>query len=183
MNYSIQPPPGWKIHAHTHNNRQDNNEHTESFGLLIELEVLGVTPSTTNAPPPPTNDFIWAVTSKQSSFLVKRSNVVLSRDPLNVSGKNTKTSSGLVNEKAIGVSQENGKIVLRTKITKNANKPAKNVSTVAFNQYKSPRKVALAVSNSAKGYRDDLRAVAVRRASQYSRSNTTRKTYAPSTRA
>lgn len=102
---------------------------------------------------------------------------------MNVSGKNTKTSSGLVNEKAIGVSQENGKIVLRTKITKNANKPAKNVSTVAFNQYKSPRKVALAVSNSAKGYRDDLRAVAVRRASQYSRSNTTRKTYAPSTRA
>lgn len=65
MNYSIQPPPGWKIHAHTHNNRQDNNEHTESFGLLIELEVLGVTPSTTNAPPPPTKSVISLIPYEQ----------------------------------------------------------------------------------------------------------------------
>lgn len=125
------------------------------------------------------NDLIWALTSKQSSFLVKQPTVVLSRDPLNVSGKNTKTSSGLVNEKALGLSQlANGSIVVRSKVAKNANKPAKSVNTVVFNPHKSSRKTALAVSNLAKNYRDDLRAVAVKRASQYSRSKVAKKTYA-----
>ncbi|KAH3678215.1 hypothetical protein WICMUC_001644 [Wickerhamomyces mucosus] len=128
------------------------------------------------------NDLIWALTSKQSSFLVKRSTVTLSRDPLNVSGKNTKTSSGLANDKALGISQQNGKIVVVSKVAKNANKPSKATHTVAFNQYKSPRKAALAVSNLTKGYRDDLRAVAVKRASQYSRSKSVKKTYAPVSR-
>lgn len=125
---------------------------------------------------------IWALTSQQSTFLVKRAAVTLSRDPLNVSGKNTKTSSGLANDKAIGISQEAGRIVVRSKVVKNANKPSKSVATTSFKQYKSARKTALAVSNLAKGYRDDLRAVAVKRASQYSRSNKTKKTYAPTVR-
>ncbi|KAH3682051.1 hypothetical protein WICPIJ_006987 [Wickerhamomyces pijperi] len=124
------------------------------------------------------NDLIWALTSKQSSFLVKQPTAVLSRDPLNVSGKNTKTSSGLVNEKAIGLTQlANGSIVVKSKVAKNANKPAKSVHTVVFNQHKSAQKTALAVSNLAKNYRDDLRAVAVKRASQYSRSKVAKKTY------
>jgi large subunit ribosomal protein L28e len=106
----------------------------------------------------------------------------LSRDPLNVSGKNTKTSSGLANDKAFGITQEAGKIVIRSKVAKNVNKPSKSIATTSFKQYKSARKAALAVSNLAKGYRDDLRAVAVKRTSQYSRSNKAKKTYVQSAR-
>lgn len=98
---------------------------------------------------------------------------------MNVSGKNTKTSSGLANDKAIGVSQEAGRIVVRSKVAKNANKPAKSVASTSFKQFKSARKAALAVSNQTKGYRDDLRAAAVKRTSQYSRTIKTRKSYAP----
>lgn len=128
------------------------------------------------------SDFIWALTSRQSSFLVKRPNVVLSRDPFNVSGKNTKTSSGLANEKAFGITQNDGKITVISKSTKNSNKPAKNIISRTYSQHKSPRRTALAVSNLAKGYRDDLRAVAVKRVSQYTRSKTAKKSYASSTR-
>ncbi|CCH43991.1 putative 60S ribosomal protein L28e [Wickerhamomyces ciferrii] len=129
------------------------------------------------------NDFIWAVTSKQSSFLVKRPNVVLSRDPLNVSGKNTKTSSGLVNQKAFGITQDKtGAITVVSKSAKNANKPAKNLIRTTYSQHKSPRRTALAVANLAKGYRDDLRAVAVKRASQYSHSKSVKKSYPTSVR-
>lgn len=128
------------------------------------------------------SDFIWALTSRQSSFLVKRPTVVLSRDPFNVSGKNTKTSSGLANEKAFGITQQDGKITVISKSTKNQNKPVKNIISRTYPQYKSSRKTALAVSNLAKGYRDDLRAVAVKRVSQYTRSRNARKSYASSTR-
>lgn len=128
------------------------------------------------------NDFIWALTSKQSSFLVKRSNAILSRDPFNLSGKNTKTASGLANTKAFGISQENGSVVVRTKLAKNANKPAKNVSVVKFNPHKSSRKTALAVANLVKNYRSDLKPAAVRRVSQYTHSKKQKAVYAPTVR-
>lgn len=114
--------------------------------------------------------------------MVKRPTVVLSRDPFNVSGKNTKTSSGLANEKAFGITQKDGKITVISKSTKNQNKPVKNIISRTYPQYKSSRKTALAVSNLAKGYRDDLRAVAVKRVSQYTRSRNVKKTYATSVR-
>lgn len=120
---------------------------------------------------------IWELTKKQTSFTVKHNGLVFSRDPLNLTKKNSKNSSGLVNDKAIGITQQNGQVVVATKVAKNSNKPAKSVHVQKFNQYKAPRKLALAVSNTTKGYRDDLRVVAVTAASQYARSNKAKKTY------
>lgn len=128
------------------------------------------------------SDLIWALTSKQSSFLVKRPYVTLSSDPLNLTKKNSKNSSGLVNEKAISVSQVDGSIVIKSKIAKNSNKPAKNVNVIKFNSNKPARTAALAVANLTKGYRNDLRAVAVKRVSQYSRSNYAKKSYTSKSR-
>ncbi|GMM34832.1 hypothetical protein DASC09_021570 [Saccharomycopsis crataegensis] len=123
------------------------------------------------------NDLIWELTKGNSKYLVKFQGTVFSKDPLNVTHKNSKNSSGLANDKAVGVTEVDGKVVVSTKVAKNANKPSKAVHVQKFNEYKAARKLALAVSNTTKGYRDDLRVVAVKTASQYSRGKTARKSY------
>ncbi|ODV60581.1 ribosomal protein L28e [Ascoidea rubescens DSM 1968] len=123
------------------------------------------------------NDLIWEITKNQSAFLVKRGNFTFSKDPLNVTNKNSRTSSGLANDKAVGVSEVDDRITLKTRTQKSSNKPSQSVYTQSFKSGKSSRRVALAVSNTVKGYREDLRVVAVKKASQYSRAKTQRKTY------
>lgn len=128
------------------------------------------------------NDLVWELTKKQSSFLVKFQGTVFSKDPLNLTKKNSKNSSGLVNDKALSISEKNGNIIIKSKVAKNVNKPSKSVHVQKLSEYKPARKVALTVSNSAKGYRDDLRVVAVKAASQYSRGKGVKKTHPIKTR-
>ena len=76
--------------------------------------------------------------------------------------------SSLANPSAIGLQEKDGKITLLTKLGKNANKPAKSVQTSVFKTSTPSRKVYRSVVSSThnKGYRADLRAEAVARASQ-----------------
>lgn len=123
------------------------------------------------------NDLIWELTKKNTKYLVRFQGTEFSKDPLNVTHKNSKNLSGLVNERAVGITEKDGKIIVSTKVAKNANKPAKAVHVQAFNEYKPARKTALAVANTVKGYRDDLRVVSVKAASQYSRAKKSKKEY------
>ncbi|KAF5102390.1 hypothetical protein DV451_001885 [Geotrichum candidum] len=110
-----------------------------------------------------------------STYLVKArtaGGVQFSKDPLNLTGKNSSTHGGVFTPKAIGIRKlADGSIELSTKVTKNSNKPAKNVAKTVFKPTKSARSVAAAVSKAAAGYRDDLRYAAVIKASALARSN------------
>ncbi|KAL2216895.1 60S ribosomal protein L28 [Thermoascus aurantiacus ATCC 26904] len=117
------------------------------------------------------SDLIWEITRPQNAFLVKRKTaggVQFSRDPLNLVNKHSRKYAGFVNDKAIGVQPTaNGGVVMISKRPGNPNRPAQNTVTVTWNPNASNRKIYKAVaSNTAKnGYRADLRAEAVARAS------------------
>jgi len=81
--------------------------------------------------------------------------------------------SGLANDRAIGINHDsNNNMVLITKTSKNANKPASAMHTVKYGQSTPSRKAySSIVSNTAKkGYRADLRAETVARASAIKKS-------------
>lgn len=128
------------------------------------------------------SDLLWAITQNNSSYLVKSrtgGGSQFSKDPLNLTGKNSSTHGGFIKAKALGIRKlQDGSIELSAKVTKNADKPNKAVSKTVFKPSKNSRSVAAAVSKAAAGYRDDLRYEAVVRASALSRSATSKKTYA-----
>ncbi|KAK4250527.1 lactate/malate dehydrogenase [Corynascus novoguineensis] len=110
-------------------------------------------------------DLIWEVSRRQNSYLVKTKTAQFSRDPLNL--------TNLHSRKAIGISaNEKGGVKVITKKPAAANKPASSLSTVTYGGNKSSRKTYRAVANQAakNGYRPDLRAAAVARASAIRRS-------------
>lgn len=106
----------------------------------------------------------------------------LSTDPLNPSGKNSFSQSGLVNEKSVGVIRTpEGNVQLLSKTVKNANKPAKAVAVSTFKPHAAGRRVAAAASKAAAGYREDLRKDAVIKASTLARVDKPKKTRAAKT--
>ncbi|KAF1346457.1 ribosomal L28e protein family-domain-containing protein [Delphinella strobiligena] len=115
-------------------------------------------------------DLIWETIRTNNAFLVKRKQaggVQFSKDPLNLTNKHSRKYSSLANPSAIGLSAgKDGKIVLTTKLGRNANKPAKAFQKTEFKSTTSGRKVYRSVINSThqKGYRPDLSAEAVQRA-------------------
>ncbi|KAK9470880.1 ribosomal L28e/Mak16 [Dipodascopsis tothii] len=116
------------------------------------------------------NDLVWELTRANNSYLVSSKTaggVQFSRDPLNLVNKHSYKYAGYANSKALGVSlNDKGAIVLSSK-----------KGTTTFKPNKSQRKVYLAVANASKGYRDDLRKVAVARASALLASKTPKKTF------
>jgi len=116
-------------------------------------------------------DLIWEVTRNQNAYLVKRNDaggVRFSRDPLNLLNTHSRKYAGYVNDKAVGVvPAEKGGVTLLTKSTKNTQKPAKHHITSTFGGNRSNRKTYSSIVNTTakSGYRSDLRAAAVSRAS------------------
>lgn len=72
------------------------------------------------------NDLLWEMTRNYSSYLVRGPGLVLSRDPLNLTGLNTKRDSGF-NNGAIGISTE----VVNKKVSQK--KVKKTAGVVKFN--------------------------------------------------
>eukprot|EP00124_Ichthyophonus_hoferi_P003016 Ihof_evm6s235 gene=Ihof_evmTU6s235 len=72
-------------------------------------------------------DLVWECVSVQSSFLVKRNGVVLTREPNNLTQWNSRKYSGLANKRTVGVTaSENGVVLtLRKRQASNQIKPAK----------------------------------------------------------
>lgn len=50
------------------------------------------------------NDVVWELTRNYNSFLVRNHGLTLSKDPLNLTGLNTRRDSGLANSRAFGIS-------------------------------------------------------------------------------
>jgi large subunit ribosomal protein L28e len=53
-----------------------------------------------------TSDALWELTQNYNCYLVKSQGATFSRDPLNLSGLNTKRDSGVANTRAIGIGFE-----------------------------------------------------------------------------
>ncbi|KAF7544627.1 hypothetical protein G7Z17_g9800 [Cylindrodendrum hubeiense] len=118
-------------------------------------------------------DLVWEIVRNNNSFSAKskkNGGVQFSRDPLNLTNKASRKHAGFVNEKAIGVAvNEKGGVVVISK-KGNSNKPAQNQTETTVT--KASRKTYLTVANQTakNGYRGDLRAAAVERASAIRRS-------------
>lgn len=72
------------------------------------------------------SDFLWELTRNYSSYLVKSQGAILSRDPLNLTGLNTKRDSGIVNTQAIGM----GITTVNMKVKESKDKKAKKKANV-----------------------------------------------------
>lgn len=137
-----------------------------------------------------TDDLLWEMTRCYNSYLVKDHGVTLSRDPLNLTGLNTKRDSGIACSKAIGIGiNVNEQKVKEKKAKKKANvvKFALRLKTkrvipkkrlVALKEGTAPhanfavytestritaRAIAKALNRNLAGYRKDLLPLAVRR--------------------
>ncbi|TVY14974.1 putative 60S ribosomal protein L28e [Lachnellula arida] len=113
----------------------------------------------------------FGIIGNQNSYLVKRAQsggVRFSRDPLNLTNVHSRKNAGFVNDKAVGVvPAKDGGVSLITKKVKHPQRPASHSHTTTLSGKKSTRKTYKTIaSNTAKsGYRPDLRASAIARAS------------------
>ncbi|KAF2811168.1 60S ribosomal protein-like protein L28, partial [Mytilinidion resinicola] len=117
------------------------------------------------------SDLIWEITRGHSANLVKRKaagGVQFSRDPLNLKNVYRRKYEGLVNDQAFGIQPSaDGGVILLVKKSNKSNKPASSLQSTTFGSGKSSRKTYSGIVNSTTrhGYRPDLRAEAVSRAS------------------
>ncbi|KAB5558387.1 ribosomal protein L28e [Coniochaeta sp. 2T2.1] len=123
------------------------------------------------------SDVVWEVVRNNNAFLVKRSNkigggggVQFSRDPYNPTNVHSRKYAGFVNDKAVGVLPTEKGVQVISKKVGHGNKPASSKHSV--NYTKSTRKTFKSIANQTakSGYRPDLRAAAVARASAIRRS-------------
>ncbi|KAI1333763.1 60S ribosomal protein L28 [Xylariaceae sp. FL0016] len=116
-------------------------------------------------------DLVWEIVRGNNSFLVKRKTgggVQFSRDPLNLTNKNSRKHAGFVNPKAVGIaSGEKDGVKVVTKKESAAQKPGQASVATSFHGGKSSRKTYKAVANQTakNSYRPDLREAAVARVS------------------
>ncbi|KAJ3333972.1 hypothetical protein HDU76_000104 [Blyttiomyces sp. JEL0837] len=108
-------------------------------------------------------DLVWALTRDNSSFLVKRNGIQLSREPGNLLNKNSFKYSG-VNAKAVDVSAaaQKGVTVTLNKKSVPANKPAKHHAVATITRGGN-RSILKSVRNMVNGYRSDLTGAALAR--------------------
>jgi len=123
------------------------------------------------------------VTGDQNAYLVKRpgsGGLRFSRDPMNLVNQHSRKHAGFVNDKAIGISPaegDKGGVTLFTKKTKHPQRPGQASQKTTFGGNKGTRKTykSIVASTAKSGYRSDLRAHAVARASAIRQSQTPKK--------
>lgn len=112
----------------------------------------------------------WLLVKKNNAFLVNRDGVQFSRDPYNLTNKNTYSASGLANPGAVDVSVVGKDIIMKTKISSKSRKP-KSIgasSRLGLN----PKRVNKCVTSQTLGsaFRADLRKNALARWTALNRS-------------
>lgn len=118
-------------------------------------------------------DLIWAVTKKNSSFLVKRNGHQLSCEPGNLASLNSFKYSGLANPKTVDVRQSGKGAVLVVKTAKNAKSPAKSTQVVALNKNDLKRSYNTVSALVEKNfYRRDLAKTALARVAKLAQAST-----------
>ncbi len=78
------------------------------------------------------SDVAWAITRNNSAFLLKKRNCPkpFSKDPLNLTNKNSQRYAGYLQRKAIGVSSADKGFVLNVKASTKTNRPNKSIVNV-----------------------------------------------------
>jgi len=93
------------------------------------------------------NDYLWELTRNHTSYLVKSQGLRLSRDPLNLSGLNTKRDSGVANTGALGISTVTvNKKVNQKKVKRNA--PVVKFTLAVKTRRVLPKKRCVALNKS-----------------------------------
>merc|ERR1712200_70421 len=110
-------------------------------------------------------ELCWSIVRNNSCFLVKSHGLTLTKEPNNLTGKNSFKCNGLVNKKVVGVAAApSGKgVVLSLKKSKGANKPGNSLNKTTI---QGSRHAIKTIQNtlSANGYRKDLSSAAIKRA-------------------
>eukprot|EP00882_Tetradesmus_deserticola_P000386 GHRQ01000424.1.p1 GENE.GHRQ01000424.1~~GHRQ01000424.1.p1 ORF type:complete len:130 (+),score=65.26 GHRQ01000424.1:116-505(+) len=113
--------------------------------------------------------FIWELVKGHNSFLRKNLHgKIFSAEPGNLYNKHSYKYSGLANAKTVDIRAEGDAIKVSKKRSKCVNQPAKSVA--AGVSKKSGRRVLRSVAKEVAGYRPDLKAAAVARASAVAKS-------------
>ncbi|KAJ3022928.1 60S ribosomal protein L28 [Thoreauomyces humboldtii] len=117
------------------------------------------------------SDLIWLLVREQSSFLVKRNGVTLTREPGNLTQLNSLKFSGLAQKKAIDISFGEGGKGAKVS-TKKANVPAhkQGKSLHTFTVKKGTRGGHKSITNVLATYRPDLQKHALARLSRVNES-------------
>jgi large subunit ribosomal protein L28e len=112
------------------------------------------------------SDLLWLLTRSSNSFLVKRGNSVLSKEPGNLTGAHSLKASGLASDKPVVVAAGPGNKGVTVSLRKTKKVPAAKVSkayqTVTLT--KGSRSVSKSVAGLVKAYRADLVPMALARA-------------------
>jgi large subunit ribosomal protein L28e len=113
----------------------------------------------------------WLLTKKNSAFLVKgvAPNRDFSRAKFNLLGRHCRKYDGLSAIKAVDLSLNDKKVVLTTKIAKNAKHPAKVAHTVPLNKGFRANAHTIRAEISRNFYRRDLKRAALARWTQLNR--------------
>jgi len=135
------------------------------------------------------SDLLWEITKGWNSFQVKRRSnggSDFSKDPYNLTNKQTRKHTGFINDQAIGITHgEKGGVVVTTKKSGSSHKPGHQTHTTNIGGKHSSRKTQRSVVNSTakRGYRTDLHKQSVARASAIRNSQRVKKdTPAPKAR-
>ncbi|KAG5947837.1 hypothetical protein E4U60_002614 [Claviceps pazoutovae] len=129
------------------------------------------------------SDLVWEIVRNSHCFLSKSNSnggVQFSRDPLNLTNKNSRKHAGFVNAKAVGIiPNQKGGVTVISKKTTDATKPVKAFIKTTHGGNKTSRKTYKAVANltAKSSYRPDLRSAAVERVSAIRRSQRPVKAY------
>merc|ERR1712018_600252 len=114
-------------------------------------------------------ELCWSIIRKNSCFLKKSHGLILTKEPNNLTARNSFKYNGLVNRKTVGIeapaSGAKG-VVIAIRKTKGANKPAKSLSKSRVQGSRHAIKVIRNTLN-ANGYRKDLTSAAVKSKCNY----------------
>ncbi|ETV94246.1 hypothetical protein H310_11922 [Aphanomyces invadans] len=113
----------------------------------------------------------WLLTKNNNAFLVKgvQPNNDFSRSKFNLMNRHCRKYDGLSANKAVGISLNDKKVVLATKIAKNAKFPVKSVNTVPLNKGFRANAYTIRAEISRNFYRGDLKRAALARWTQLNR--------------
>merc|ERR1711894_24214 len=121
------------------------------------------------------SELCWQIIRKNSCFLKKSLGLTLTREPNNLTARNSFKYNGLVNNKTVGIEAPSSGakgVVIALRKTKGAHRPAKSLSK---SRVQGSRHAIKTIRNTldANGYRKDLTSAAVKRACAIIRSQNT----------
>jgi len=105
----------------------------------------------------------WSIIRKNSCFIIKSLGTTLSREPNNISGKNSFNANGLVNKHVVGIKAADKGVVLTTK-----SKGHLTSTTLSRGGRRTIKTIRAATAGSH--YRPDLTEATIRKASAIIRS-------------